>query len=96
MAPVQVLQQHLLFKVLPAADEDEIIARETFRRADGHFGDLRAEAAPAESLRQAADVAPVAVEIQYIRIKMTDFQVHNTISFFPKEIQVIFKTALLP
>ena len=57
--------------------EDEIKARQALLRADGHFCYLHADAAPAEPLRQAADVAAVAVEVQHVRVEMTDLQFHT-------------------
>ena len=61
LAPVQILQQHLLLKVLPAADKNQVKACKAGPGADGQFGDAGVYTPPLQALGQADHVAPVAV-----------------------------------
>ena len=74
---MQILQQYLLLKVLPAADENKVAARESVPRPDGHFRDHRINTAPFETPGEAANIAAVAVEIQHIRIHVAYLQFHK-------------------
>ena len=84
LAPVQILQQHLLLEVLPAADEHQVEVRKPRLGADGQPGDLSVDAPPAQAALQAQHVPPVAVEIQHVRVHMADFQFHGSLLTSPR------------
>ena len=73
---MQILQQHLLLKVLPAADKEKVRPGEIVFCAERQLRDGAADAAPFQPLFHARDVAPVAVEIEHVRIQMADVQFH--------------------
>ena len=72
----EIGEKHGLFKVLPAADEKEIVPGEIVRRAERQLRNGAADAAPFQPLFHARDVAPVAVKIEYVRVQMADVQFH--------------------
>ena len=72
----EIGEKHGLFKVLPAADEKEIVPGEIVRRAERQLRNGAADAAPFQPLFHARDVAPVAVKIEHVRVQMADVQFH--------------------
>ena len=82
----QVGQKHLLLKVLTAADEKQVELREIRLLADRDLRHLGADAAPLQTAAHAENVAPVAVEVQKVRVQVADAQgllAHSQNSFPP-------------
>ena len=78
LAAVQIVQQHLLLEVLPAADEHEVEAREARRRADRQARDRAVYPAALKAASHAYDVAAVAVEIQHVGVHVAYFKFHDS------------------
>ena len=86
LSGAQIGQEHLLLKVLTAADEKQIKLCEICLLADRDPRHLGVDAAPLEAAAQTQEVAPVAVEVQKIRVQMADAQglfAHSQNSFPP-------------
>ena len=82
----QVGQEHLLLKVLTAADEKHVKLREIRLLADRDLRHLGADAAPLQAAAHTENVAPVAVEVQKVRVQVADAQgllAHSQNSFPP-------------
>ena len=82
----QVGQEHLLLKVLTAADEKQVKLREICLLADRDLRHLGADAAPLQAAAHAENVAPVAIEVQKVRVQVADAQgllAHSQNSFPP-------------
>ena len=82
----QVGQEHLLLKVLTAADEKQVKLREIRLLADRDLRHLGADAAPLQAAAHTENVAPVAIEVQKVRVQVADAQgllAHSQNSFPP-------------
>ena len=76
LAGGKVAQQHLLLKILPAADEKDIVLCDIQRLADRALLDIDPDAAVLEAALHGDDIAPVAVQVEDIRVQMADIQFH--------------------
>ena len=82
----QVGQEHLLLKVLTAADEKQVKLCKIRPLADRDLRHLGFDAAPLQTAAHTENIAPVAVEVQKVRVKMADTQnlfAHSQNSFPP-------------
>ena len=77
LAPVQIGQQHLLLEILAAADEHQVEAGQGGTAPDGQPGDAGLNAPPLQPPGHTYHIAPVAIEVQHIRVHMADFQFHK-------------------
>ena len=76
----EVVEQGALVEVLAAADEEEVELGQVGMVSHAHAGDARLDAAPLAALLQGDGVAPVPVEVQHIRIQMTNAQFTHALS----------------
>ena len=86
LSGAQIGQEHLLLKVLTAADEKQVKLCEIRLLADCDLRHLGVDAAPLQTAAHAENIAPVAVEVQKVRVKMADTQglfAHSQNSFPP-------------
>ena len=77
-AGAEIRQEHRLLKILTSADKKQVVGRQIVPYAQRELGDLKADAPPFQPAAHAQDIAPVSVEIQHIRVQMTDLQLHHS------------------
>lgn len=76
LAALQIRQKYFLLEILTSADKQEIKIAQMQDVTDHDTGNLRVNAAPLQTLLHADDVSAVSVQVQYVRIEMTDSQFH--------------------
>ena len=77
LAAAQIVQQQALLEVLAAADEEDVVLAQRPALAQRQLGDGAAYAAPGQALLHTQDIAPVAVEVQHVGVKVADLKLHH-------------------
>ena len=69
---IEILQQDFLLKILTAANEDEVILGSIQHFSDRHTFGHDVDAAPVQALFHTENIATVTIEVQNIRVEVTD------------------------
>ncbi len=77
LAPVQILQQYLLLKVLAAADKQQVVLGMVKGVAYGDLVYRHLDSPLPTAILQAHNIASIAVQIQQIRVQMRNSHFQN-------------------